>query len=163
MKPGEMGISARTGPVQPRAKAPSAPAEQVGAAECAARKAAFRTQMHRGEGSCAAVSEILSRVGDKWSVLVVSYLGEGPMRFNELRRGIGNISQKMLTSTLRNLERDGMVSRTVTPARPPQVEYALTDLGHCLLVPVIGLAHWTLENYDRIEAARAAYDARDKR
>ena len=102
---------------------------------------------------------MLSRIGDKWSVLVVSYLGEGPMRFNELRRGIGNISQKMLNSTLRNLERDGFVSRTVTPTRPPQVEYALTELGQCLLVPVSQLARWTVQNVDRIHAARATYDA----
>ena len=160
MKPSDTGNHRRTAPVQPRANQPE-PA--ITSHECAARKSAFRDQMHRGEGDCAAVSEILSRVGDKWSVLVVSYLGEGPMRFNELRRGIGNISQKMLTATLRNLERDGMVSRTVTPARPPQVEYALTELGHCLLVPVIGLARWTLDNYDRIEAARTAYDARETR
>ena len=154
MKPSDLDTDQRTAPVQPRAGDPITPTE------CAARKSAFREQMRRGEGNCAAVSEILSRLGDKWSVLVVAYLGDGPMRFNELRRGIGNISQKMLTSTLRNLERDGMVSRTVTPTRPPQVEYALTELGHCLLVPVIGLARWTLDNHARIEAARAAYDAR---
>ncbi|WP_202076248.1 winged helix-turn-helix transcriptional regulator [Pseudooceanicola pacificus] len=107
-----------------------------------------------------AVSGMLQRIGDKWTVLVVSYLGEGPMRFNELRKGIGNISQKMLTTTLRNLERDGMVTRTVTPTRPPAVEYELTEIGHCLLVPVSGLARWALENLERIEAARAEYDAR---
>lgn len=119
------------------------------------------TRFHGPEGSCSAVSDLLSRIGDKWTVLVVAYLGEGPMRFNELRRGIGNISQKMLTSTLRNAERDGFVSRTVTPTRPPQVEYALTELGRCLLVPVSGLASWTVANKDRIDAARAAYDARE--
>lgn len=118
-------------------------------------------RFHGPEGSCTAVSDLLSRIGDKWTVLVVAYLGEGPMRFNELRRGIGNISQKMLTSTLRNAERDGFVSRTVTPTRPPQVEYALTELGRCLLVPVSGLASWTVANKDRIDAARAAYDARE--
>lgn len=118
-------------------------------------------RFHGPEGGCAAVSDLLSRIGDKWSMLVVSYLGEHSMRFNELRRGIGNISQKMLTSTLRNLERDGFVSRTVTPSRPPQVEYALTDLGRDLLVPVNRLALWTVENMDRISAARAAYDERE--
>ena len=113
MKPSDLDTDQRTAAVQPRAGDPITPTE------CAARKSAFREQMRRGEGDCAAVSEILSRLGDKWSVLVVAYLGDGPMRFNELRRGIGNISQKMLTSTLRNLERDGMVSRTVTPRGPP--------------------------------------------
>ncbi|WP_253913411.1 helix-turn-helix domain-containing protein [Pseudoruegeria sp. HB172150] len=108
-----------------------------------------------------AVSSMLQRIGDKWTVLIVSYLGNGPMRFNALRREIGNISQKMLTTTLRNLERDGFVLRTVTPSRPPAVEYELTQLGRCLLVPVSGLARWTLENIDRIEAARAEYDAKE--
>ncbi|MGH1426122.1 MAG: winged helix-turn-helix transcriptional regulator [Pseudooceanicola sp.] len=118
-------------------------------------------QFHGPEGNCAAVSDLLSRIGDKWTVLVIAYLGEQPMRFNALRKGIGNISQKMLTSTLRNLERDGFVSRTVTPTRPPQVEYALTELGQCLKVPVSQLARWTVENRLRIEAARAAYDLRN--
>lgn len=118
-------------------------------------------RFHGPEGSCTAVSDLLSRIGDKWTVLVVSYLGENSMRFNELRRGIGNISQKMLTSTLRNLERDGFVSRTVTPSRPPQVEYALTGLGRDLLVPISHLACWTVTNMDEISAARAAYDARE--
>ncbi len=117
-------------------------------------------RFHGPEGACTAVSEMLSRIGDKWTVLVVSYLGEGPMRFNELRKGIGNISQKMLTATLRNLERDGFVRRTVTPTRPPQVEYALTELGECLLGPVSALACWTVDNMDRIAAARAEYDTK---
>ena len=78
---------------------------------------------------CERISALLSRVGDKWTVLVVGVLGNGPIRFNALRRSVGDISQKMLATTLRNLERDGFVSRTVTPTNPPQVEYALTDLG----------------------------------
>ena len=78
---------------------------------------------------CEQISALLSRVGDKWTVLVVGVLGTGPMRFNALRRSVGDISQKMLATTLRNLERDGFVTRTVTPTNPPQVEYALTDLG----------------------------------
>ena len=118
-------------------------------------------RFHGPEGSWSAVSEMLSRIGDKWTMLVIAYLGEQPMRFNALRRGIGNISQKMLTATLRNLERDGFVSRTVTPTRPPQVEYALTDLGRCLQVPVSQLACWTVDNLGRIDAARAVYDARE--
>jgi DNA-binding HxlR family transcriptional regulator len=85
---------------------------------------------------CRAVSGILQRIGDKWSVLIIQRLGEGPRRFNEIKRIIGGISQRMLTLTLRNLERDGLVSRTVTPSVPPRVDYALTDLGRDLLWPV---------------------------
>jgi DNA-binding HxlR family transcriptional regulator len=105
---------------------------------------------------------MLSRVGDKWTVLVVTYLGEGSMRFSELQRRIGGISQKMLTVTLRNLERDGFVSRTVEPSSPPRVSYELTALGHELLVPVTGIAEWTRANIGRIEAARQAFDRSQK-
>jgi DNA-binding HxlR family transcriptional regulator len=115
---------------------------------------------HTGE-ACERISELLSRVGDKWTVLVIRVLGEGPMRFNALRRTIGDISQKMLASTLRTLERDGLVTRTVTPTTPPQVEYALTDLGCGLLGPVCQLAQWTTDNAARIEAARRDYAARE--
>ena len=112
---------------------------------------------------CARISELLARVGDKWTLLVVRELGDGPVRFNALRRRVGDISQKMLASTLRGLERDGFVGRTVTPSTPPQVEYALTDLGHGLLEPVKQIAAWTVANAARIEAARRAYDARAAR
>ncbi len=84
-------------------------------------------------GDCRAISDVLARVGDKWSVLVVTRLGERPMRFNELRRSIGGISQRMLTLTLRGLERDGLITRTVFPTIPPRVDYALTPLGRDLL------------------------------
>lgn len=117
----------------------------------------------RDTGQCAAISALLSRVGDKWTVLVVGVLGAGPMRFNALRRQIGDISQKMLATTLRNLERDGFVTRTVTPSTPPQVEYALTELGRGLLEPVQALAAWTLANAEKIETARRAYAAREGR
>lgn len=110
---------------------------------------------------CQRISELLSRVGDKWTLLVIRHLGQGPARFNELRRDIGEISQKMLSSTLKNLERDGFVSRTVTPSKPPQVEYALTELGRELQCPINALAEWTIANSTRIEAARAAYDGTD--
>ena len=110
--------------------------------------------------TCARIGELLSRVGDKWTVLVVARLGHGPVRFNALRRQVGDISQKMLATTLRLLERDGFVSRTVTPTTPPQVEYALTDLGHSLLEPVGALTEWTVRNAPRIEAARAAWEGR---
>ncbi|GAA1798791.1 helix-turn-helix domain-containing protein [Nocardioides hankookensis] len=110
--------------------------------------------------ACTTIADMLARVGDKWSLLIVRTLGAGPLRFNELRRQVGDISQKMLSSTLKVLERDGLVSRTVVASVPPQVEYALTDLGHELLGPVRELAEWTSTNTPRILTARAAYDAR---
>src|ERR1700722_17717068 len=116
---------------------------------------------HEGDSEvCSAISDMLARIGDKWSLLIVSTLGERPLRFNALRRQIADISQKMLSSTLKVLERDGLVERTVLPSVPPQVEYALTDLGRELLRPVSALAEWTAENTPRIMAARAEYDSR---
>src|SRR4029453_429431 len=107
---------------------------------------------------CRAVSEVLSRVGDKWTVLVVSTLGDGPKRFNELRKALGSISQRMLTLTLRALERDGLVTRTVFPTIPPRVEYELTKLGRSLLVPVSELGLWARKNRSAIQNARQRYD-----
>lgn len=108
--------------------------------------------------ACPAVREVLNRVGDKWSVLVVSMLGQGPKRFGELRRATEGISQRMLTLTLRGLERDGLVTRTVEATIPPKVEYELTDLGRTLLVPVHALAQWALEHRMRIHEAQQRYD-----
>ena len=108
---------------------------------------------------CRAISDVLARVGDKWSVLVVTRLGERPMRFNELRRAIGGISQRMLTLTLRGLERDGLVTRTVFPTIPPRVDYALTPLGRDLLQPVSALGAWAMRNQTRIARAREKFDA----
>ena len=108
---------------------------------------------------CRTISTLLSRIGDKWTVLVVTTLGEGPRRFNELRREIPSVSQRMLTLTLRNLERDGLVSRTVTPTIPPRVDYELTGLGRSLLQPIKGLAQWALENVGAIHEAQARFDA----
>lgn len=107
---------------------------------------------------CKAVSDILGRIGDKWSVLVVMQLGQAPRRFSALRRDIGGVSQKMLTTTLRGLERDGFLTRTVFPTVPPQVEYALTDLGRELLGPVGALGDWAIQNRERIEMARGHFD-----
>ncbi|SDK79356.1 winged helix-turn-helix transcriptional regulator [Paracoccus chinensis] len=112
-------------------------------------------------GTCQRISEMLSRIGDKWTLLVVRALGRGPRRFSALRRQLGSISQKMLTRTLRNLERDGLVIRTVTPTTPPQVEYALTTMGKDLFGPIAALADWTITHADCIDAARAAYDGRE--
>src|SRR5438477_1214573 len=108
---------------------------------------------------CRAVSEVLSRVGDKWTILVVSELGNGPKRFNEIRRALGSISQRMLTLTLRGLERDGLVTRTMFPTIPPRVDYALTELGCSLLTPVNALGAWARQNRQKIEQARAKFDA----
>ena len=110
--------------------------------------------------TCEHISRTLARISDKWSMLVVRVLGRGPCRFNALRREIGEISQKVLASTLRDLEEHGFVSRTVTPVTPPQVEYALTDLGREFLDPVRTLAEWVMTNAPRMEAARIAYSAR---
>ena len=113
---------------------------------------------------CRTISTLLSRIGDKWTVLVVQTLGEGPKRFNQLRREIPSVSQRMLTLTLRNLERDGIVSRTVTPSIPPRVDYELTELGQSLQKPICGLASWAMDNVGAIHAARDRFDAeQDKR
>src|SRR3982751_5476567 len=115
------------------------------------------SNLHEPE-DCRAISEVLARVGDKWTVLVVTVLGEGPKRFNELRRALGSISQRMLTLTLRGLERDGLVTRTVFPTIPPRVEYELTELGCSLLTPVSGLGEWARQNQTAIQAARRRFD-----
>ncbi len=108
---------------------------------------------------CREVSRILGLVGDKWTVLIVMTLRERPRRFNEIRRVVGGISQQMLTRTLKALERDGLVSRTVFPTVPPQVEYALTELGHSLSRPVMELGQWAGAHLPEIHAHRARYDA----
>jgi DNA-binding HxlR family transcriptional regulator len=107
---------------------------------------------------CRAVSEVLARVGDKWTILVVGELGPGPRRFNEVRKALGSISQRMLTLTLRGLERDGLVTRTVFPTIPPKVEYELTALGRSLLVPVSGIGLWARQNRVAIQEARERFD-----
>ena len=110
-------------------------------------------------GDCRAISEVLARVGDKWAVLVVNLMGSGPKRFSEIKREVGGISQRMLTLTLRALERDGLVTRTVTPSIPPRVDYELTDLGRSLLAPVQALGAWALSNREHMEQARRRFDA----
>jgi DNA-binding HxlR family transcriptional regulator len=110
--------------------------------------------------SCVAVREVLNRVGDKWSVLIVQLLADGPKRFSELRRAVEGISQRMLTLTLKGLERDGLVTRTVYPTIPPRVEYELTEVGRTLRKPIQALAKWAQENREGIQVARNRYDAR---
>ncbi len=108
--------------------------------------------------------EMLARVGDKWSVYVIHVLGDaGTLRFNELRSRVAGISQRMLTVTLRGMERDGLVTRTVYPEVPPRVEYALTSLGRTLRQLVRGLVEWSGAHLTEVDAARAAYDARNRR
>jgi len=118
--------------------------------------------VHIGK-NCAAMSDVLSRIGDKWSVMVVGQLSDGPVRFNTLKRDIGGISQRMLTLTLRNLERDGLVTRTMYPEIPPRVEYELTPLGRTLLPAINALWDWTVTHHADIVEARLDYDARDGR
>ncbi|WP_326761667.1 helix-turn-helix transcriptional regulator [Streptomyces phaeochromogenes] len=130
--------------------------QQEGSSKCAGSPegtAQDRTALVRG---------ILSRIGDKWSVMVICSLGVRPLRFNELRRAVSGITQRMLTSTLRALERDGIVSRTVHPTTPPAVEYALTDVGHDLQCVLYSLATWADDHADTIHTARARYDERTR-
>jgi DNA-binding HxlR family transcriptional regulator len=108
---------------------------------------------------CRSVAPVLNRVGDKWSMLVVMLLADGPRRFSELKRAIDGISQRMLTLTLRNLERDGLLTRTVTPSIPPRVDYELTELGDSLREPVQGLGAWAMAHIDCIRASQDRYDA----
>lgn len=111
--------------------------------------------------NCMAMSDVLNRIGDKWSVMVVGMLSRaGTLRFNELKRNINGVSQRMLTLTLRNLERDGLVTRTVFPEIPPRVEYGLTALGQTLTGPINSLWDWSAANHETILDARAIYDSR---
>jgi DNA-binding HxlR family transcriptional regulator len=109
-------------------------------------------------GDCQSVSRVLARIGDKWSVLVIMMLSETPLRFNELRRIINGISQRMLTLTLRGLERDGIVTRHLTPIIPPRVDYQLTELGRSLCEPVIALGAWATQHGKEIERAQLLFD-----
>lgn len=111
---------------------------------------------------CLRVSEVLARIGDKWSIQVVATLGSGSHRFNELKRAVEGISQRMLTLTLRGLEHDGLIARKVTPSTPPRVDYSLTELGQSLLEPVKALGDWALANRATVDQARHAYKARQE-
>jgi DNA-binding HxlR family transcriptional regulator len=112
---------------------------------------------------CKAVVETLARVGDKWTVMVVGALSQGPIRYNEVRRRVEGISQRMLTLTLKGLERDGLVTRTMYPTIPPRVEYELTELGRKLIVPLRVLYEWARENQPAMLAAREAFQTRGQR
>jgi DNA-binding HxlR family transcriptional regulator len=120
------------------------------------------TCMIRGDGG-RTIRAVLDRICDKWTLLVVSTLDGGRLRFSDLHRRIPGVSQRMLTLTLRNLERDGLVSRTAHAEVPPRVEYELTPLGRSLLPPALALADWALEHITEIEASRTAYGDRGGR
>lgn len=107
-----------------------------------------------------AIREVLDRIGDKWSLLVIGTLSDGPLRFGELHRHIPGVSQRMLTLTVRQLERDGLLTRTVYAEVPPRVVYELTDTGRTLIEPSRALAEWAIANYPAIDAARAEFDER---
>ena len=116
------------------------------------------TQAGLHTAGCRNVAPVLNRVGDKWSMLIVMMLADGPRRFSELKRAIDGISQRMLTLSLRGLERDGLVTRTVTPIIPPRVDYELTELGASLREPVKALGEWAFEHIACIRAAQARFD-----
>ncbi len=113
------------------------------------------------KGACP-VRDVLDRIGEKWTLLILIALKDGPHRFSVLQRRVGDISKRMLTQTLRLLERDGLVSRKVYPTKPPSVEYALTDLGSSSLEPIAVLIQWAESRHDDIRDARIAYDDREK-
>jgi DNA-binding HxlR family transcriptional regulator len=108
------------------------------------------------------VRQVLDGIGDKWSILVLAALHLSPRRFSELRRAIPDVSQKMLTHTLRKLERDGLVERIVTPSSPPRVDYRLHPLGQSLFARLAHLASWVIENRTEIDRARSSFDQRPK-
>jgi DNA-binding HxlR family transcriptional regulator len=126
---------------------------------CPGNKDGTMAHLHSDE-ECVSINEVLNRVGDKWSLQVISRLGERTLRFSELKRSIDGISQRMLTLTLRQLERDGLVMRTVYATVPPKVEYTLSDFGRTILIPVTELANWALTYRLEIQAARDAFDSR---
>ncbi len=120
------------------------------------------TAPDHSSSDCRAVSGVLARVGDKWSVLIIELLGDGPKRFNELKRMVGGISQRMLTLTLRGLERDGLLTRTIFPIIPPRVDYELTKLGRTLRCAVQPLGSWARAHVADIHKARERFDSKKK-
>jgi DNA-binding HxlR family transcriptional regulator len=142
-------------------RAPSRVMSSAGAAEPQESLSAYENSCSGDAEAGRAVREVLTRIGDKWSLLVIATLRSGRLRFTELRRHIPGISQRMLTLTLRQQERDGLITRTVHAEVPPRVEYELTELGHTLVELAIALGEWATTNRETIEASREAYDARD--
>lgn len=122
---------------------------------------AVRAAEH-GHTECRATTETLARIGDKWTVLVVGVLSLGPMRYNQIRRTVEGISQRMLTLTLKRLEQDGLANRTVYPTIPPRVDYELTELGRTLIVPLRAVHAWTVEHRPAILAAREKFAEKER-
>jgi DNA-binding HxlR family transcriptional regulator len=120
------------------------------------------TVLNHSPNDCRAVSGVLARVGDKWSVLIIGLLGDGPKRFNEMKRMVGGISQRMLTLTVRGLERDGLLTRTIFPTIPPRVDYELTKLGRSLRCAVEPLGSWARAHVADIHKAREKFDSKKK-
>jgi len=120
------------------------------------------TPPHPLHQDCQKVRQVLARASEKWSMLVVMLLRDGPRRFNDIKRNTGGISQQMLTRTLRGLERDGMVTRTIFPTSPPQVEYRLTELGRSMSEPVLAFGRWVQKHLAEVDAARERFDQRAK-
>jgi DNA-binding HxlR family transcriptional regulator len=120
------------------------------------------TPPHPLHQDCQKARQVLARASEKWSMLVVMLLRDGPRRFNDIKRNTGGISQQMLTRTLRRLERDGMVTRTIFPTSPPQVEYRMTELGRSMSVPVLAFGRWVQEHLADVDAARQQFDQRTK-
>lgn len=165
-----MAVTTRPSPPAPKPKL--VPARGKAAAAAPGTTAAAEDEGQAGPAECDSgpkvmshdckrVGEVLARIGDKWTVLVVMMLRGGPKRFSELKREIGAVSQRMLTLTLRGLERDGLVTRTVHPTIPPRVDYALTHLGHSLREPVEALGDWAFAHLDVIAGAREEFDRRN--
>ena len=119
-----------------------------------------RARSH-GYEECRASADILARIGDKWTVMVVGVLSQGSMRYSQIFKLMHGVSQRMLTLTLKSLERDGLVTRTVYPTIPPRVDYALTELGQTLIAPLYALGMWAQENRTAIEATRRDFDQRN--
>lgn len=124
-------------------------------------KVAVTMARHVPSEECPKISRVLARIGEKWSVLIIIMLAQRPRRFSELKRAIGGVSQRMLTLSLRGLERDGLVKRTVFPVVPPRVEYELTPLGRSLYAPVSALGEWARSHLAEIDAAREAFDRKE--
>ena len=124
---------------------------------------AVLTHVHDDHARCKALGRVLDRIGDKWTIMVVGQLSNGPMRFNALLRSVDGVSHRMLTLTLRGLEQDGLVKRTVYPTVPPKVEYQLTDIGCSLIEPLSTLSTWAVENLPAIEAARVVIESESEK
>lgn len=145
---------------QPSLTAPSAASASPQAVPISPSTTAARSVRHGQSSACVVVREIHRRIGDQWSLLTLFLLREGPLRFNAIKAGVEGISQKMLSSTLKSLERDGLVRRTVHPCSPPAVDYGLTDLGSGLLDQILQLSGWVQANLESLEASRSTFDAR---